>query len=171
MIKTEKGKINKDDARNIYLEQENEEEINENNKGEKEKNILYYNKEFNKVKTNKILKKIKGKKKYLIKFNKAQNTKKISTQGLNDISQNASSINSKSLLAKGNSSKSLFNLTVEGYFLEVRVVLHTLQAVGGVLLVLGGDVTGHTGNTASLLLCALQDDLHPVSFLFLCHSS
>ena len=109
MIKAEKGEINKDDARNIYLEQENEEEINENNKGEKEKNILYYNKEFNKVKTNKILKKIKGKKKYLIKFNKAQNTKKISTQGLNDISQNASSINSKSLLAKGNSSKSLIN--------------------------------------------------------------
>ena len=60
---------------------------------------------------------------------------------------------------------------MKGDLLEVRVILHALEAVRGVLLILGGDVTGHTGNTACLLFCALQDDLHPVSFSFLCHNS
>ena len=38
------------------------------------------------------------------------------------------------------------------------------------LLVLGGDIPGHSRDTALLLLSALQDDLHPVSFSLLCHN-
>ena len=54
--------------------------------------------------------------------------------------------------------------------LQERIVLLELETLRRVLLVLGGDVTGHTGNAAGLLLRALEDDLHPVSFRFLCHS-
>ena len=53
---------------------------------------------------------------------------------------------------------------------EVRVELLALEAVRSVLLVLGGNVTGHAGHAAGFLLRALKDDLHPVSFCFLCHS-
>ena len=55
--------------------------------------------------------------------------------------------------------------------LKVGIVLLALQALGSVLPVLGGDVTGDARYAASLLLGALEDDLHPVSFCFLCHNS
>ena len=55
--------------------------------------------------------------------------------------------------------------------LEVRVVFLTLQTLRGVLLVLGSDVAGHSGYAALFLLGALKDDLHPVTFRFLCHSA
>ena len=60
---------------------------------------------------------------------------------------------------------------MNGDFLKKRIVLPALKTVGSVLLVLGGDVTGHSGNTTFLLLGALEDYLHPVSFSFLCHDS
>ena len=55
--------------------------------------------------------------------------------------------------------------------LQVGIVFLPLKTVGSVLLVLGGDVAGHSGNAAFLLLGAFEDDLHPVSFSFLRHSS
>ena len=59
---------------------------------------------------------------------------------------------------------------MKSHLVEVWVVFHTLKTVRGVLLVLGGDIPGHSRDTALLLLSALQDDLHPVSFSFLCHN-
>ena len=56
-------------------------------------------------------------------------------------------------------------------FLEVGVVLPALETVGGVLLVLGSDVAAHSGNAALFLLSAFKDDLHPVTFGFLCHNA
>ena len=56
-------------------------------------------------------------------------------------------------------------------FLEERIVLPALKTVGSVLLVLGRDVAAHSGNAALFLLCAFEDDLHPVTFSFLCHDS
>ena len=61
----------------------------------------------------------------------------------------------------------LFDFTVNGDALEERVVLLALQAVGGVLLVLGGDVTGHACDTALFLLGTFEDDLNSIAFL--CH--
>ena len=60
---------------------------------------------------------------------------------------------------------------MNGNLVEVRVVLLALETLRGVLLVLGGDVTRHSRYTAFFLLSALEDDLHPVSFCFLCHNS
>ena len=54
--------------------------------------------------------------------------------------------------------------------LKVRVVLLTLKTLGGVLLVLGSDVAGDARYATGLLLGTLEDDLHPVSFSFLCHN-
>ena len=54
--------------------------------------------------------------------------------------------------------------------LQVRIVLLALEAVRRILLVLGGDVAGDARYAAGLLLSALEDDLHPVSFSLLCHS-
>lgn len=59
---------------------------------------------------------------------------------------------------------------MEGYFLEVRVVFHTLKPLGIVLLVLGSDISGHSRHAACLLLRALEDDLYPIAFCFLCHN-
>jgi len=56
-------------------------------------------------------------------------------------------------------------------FLEVGIVFPALETVGSVLLILGSDVAAHSRNTALFLLCALEDDLHPVSFSFLCHNA
>lgn len=61
----------------------------------------------------------------------------------------------------------LFDFTVNGNPLEERIVLLTLQTIGGVFLVLGGDVTGHSRNAALFLFGALEDDLNSVAFL--CH--
>lgn len=63
----------------------------------------------------------------------------------------------------------LFDFTVKSYPLEERIVLLALQTVGGVLLVLGGDVTRHAGYAALLLFGAFENDLHSVAFL--CHLS
>ena len=60
---------------------------------------------------------------------------------------------------------------MDGNFLQEGIVLLALKTLGSVLLVLGSDVAGNTRNTAGLLLSALEDDLHPVSFCFLCHNS
>lgn len=60
---------------------------------------------------------------------------------------------------------------MKGNLLEIRVVFPALETLGGVLLVLGGDVAGHSRNTARFLLSAFQDDLDPVSFCFLCHGT
>ena len=63
----------------------------------------------------------------------------------------------------------LFDFTVYGYSLQVRIVLLALQTIRGVLLVLGGDVARHACYAALLLLGALQYHLHSVAFL--CHFS
>ena len=65
----------------------------------------------------------------------------------------------------------LFDFTMNSDLLEVRVVLLALETLGGVLLVLGSDVTGDARYAASLLLGTFEDDLHPVSFCFLCHNT
>ena len=60
---------------------------------------------------------------------------------------------------------------MNGDLLQEGVVLLALETLGSVLPVLGGDVTGDSGYAAGFLLGALEDDLHPVSFCFLCHNS
>ena len=62
----------------------------------------------------------------------------------------------------------LFDFLVNGDLVEIRIVFLHLETVGSVLLVLGGDIAGDTGNTALLLFGAFQNDLHSVTFL--CHS-
>ena len=59
---------------------------------------------------------------------------------------------------------------MNGNLLQDRIVLLPFKTLRGVLLILCGDVAGHPWNAAGLLLCALEDDLHPVSFRFLCHN-
>ena len=54
--------------------------------------------------------------------------------------------------------------------LQEGIVFPSLKTHRSVLLVLCGNVTRHSGYTALFLLSALKDDLHPVSFCFLCHS-
>ena len=53
--------------------------------------------------------------------------------------------------------------------LEDGVVLLQLKALRGVLAVLGGDVTAGTGHTTIFVFGALEDNLHAISFYFLCH--
>ena len=60
---------------------------------------------------------------------------------------------------------------MNGNPLKERIVLLPFKTLRGVLLILCGDVAGHSWNAAGLLLCALEDDLHPVSFRFLCHNN
>ncbi len=55
--------------------------------------------------------------------------------------------------------------------LQIRIVFLTLQPVGSILLVFSGDVTRHSGNTTFFLLGALEDNLYPGVFGFLCHNS
>ena len=59
---------------------------------------------------------------------------------------------------------------MNGNPLQERIVLLPFKTLRGVLLILGSDVAGHSWNAAFLLLCALEDDLHPVTFCFLCHN-
>jgi len=59
---------------------------------------------------------------------------------------------------------------MDGHLAQIGVELLALKPFGGVLLVLGSDVPRHSGNAALLLLGALENDLHPVTFSFLCHS-
>ena len=63
----------------------------------------------------------------------------------------------------------LLDFFVDGHFLQEGVVLLELEALRGVLLVLGGDIAAHAGDTAGFLLGALQDDLNACVFSFLCH--
>lgn len=63
----------------------------------------------------------------------------------------------------------LFDFTMNGHLLQERVVFLALQTVGGVFLVLGRDVAGHSRNTASFLFRAFENHLHSVAFL--CHLS
>ena len=65
----------------------------------------------------------------------------------------------------------LLNLTMKSHLVEVWVIFHTLKTLCCVLLVLGSNVPGNSRYTAFFLLGALQDDLHPVSFSFLCHNA
>ena len=60
---------------------------------------------------------------------------------------------------------------MNGNPLQERIVLLPFKTLRGVLLILCGDVAGHSWNAAGLLLCALEDDLHPVSVRFLCHNN
>ena len=65
---------------------------------------------------------------------------------------------------------SLLDFFVNSDLLQEGIVLLELQTLRGVLFILGGDVAAHAGDTASLLLSAFEDDLHSVSFYFLCHN-
>ena len=65
----------------------------------------------------------------------------------------------------------LLNLLVNGHAFQIRVVFLELQTLGGVLAVLGCDVTADTRNATALLLGALENDLHAITFCFLCHNS
>lgn len=51
--------------------------------------------------------------------------------------------------------------------LQNGVILLELDTIGRILLVLGRDVPGRTGNTAFFVLSALQDYLNSVAFF--CH--
>ena len=65
----------------------------------------------------------------------------------------------------------LLDLLVNGHAFQIRIVLLELQTLGGVLAVLGRDVTADAGNASTLLLGALEDHLHAVAFCFLCHNT
>jgi len=60
---------------------------------------------------------------------------------------------------------------MNGHAFQIRVVFLELQTLGGVLAVLGRDVTADAGNASALLLGALEDDLHAIAFCFLCHNT
>lgn len=59
---------------------------------------------------------------------------------------------------------------MNGYALKDGVVFLKLESLGGVLAVFGGDITRSTGHTAGLMFGAFEDDLHAITFSFLCHS-
>ena len=65
----------------------------------------------------------------------------------------------------------LLDLLVNGHAFQIRIVLLELQTLGGVLAVLGRDVTADAGNASTLLLGALENDLHAIAFCFLCHNT
>ena len=65
----------------------------------------------------------------------------------------------------------LLNLLVNGHAFQIGVVFLELQTLGGILAVLGRDVTADAGNASTLLLGALENDLHAIAFCFLCHNS
>ena len=58
---------------------------------------------------------------------------------------------------------------MNGHLLQNGIVFLQLQTFGGVLAVLGSDVTRGTGHTACLVLGAFQDNLNAITFSFLCH--
>ena len=64
-----------------------------------------------------------------------------------------------------------FDFFVNGYSLENGVVFLQLQAVGGILSVLGGNVTRSAGHTACLVLGAFKNHLYSITFSFLCHNT
>ena len=63
----------------------------------------------------------------------------------------------------------LFNLFMNGHALQNRVVFLEFEALCSVLAVLCGDVTGCAGHSAGFVFGAFEDDLHAITFCFLCH--
>jgi len=63
----------------------------------------------------------------------------------------------------------LFDFLVNRHALENRIVLLQLEALGGVLSVLRGDVAGGAGEAALLHFSAFENHLYSVAFSFLCH--
>ena len=63
----------------------------------------------------------------------------------------------------------LFYLFMYGHSFQDGIVFFQLHPVRGILLVLGGDVTGSSGHSGLLVLRALHDHLYSVSFL--CHGA
>lgn len=63
----------------------------------------------------------------------------------------------------------LLNLFVYGNLLENGIVLLQLKTLCGVLAVFGSDISRGAGHAAGLVLGALEDYLHAISFSFLCH--
>ncbi len=55
--------------------------------------------------------------------------------------------------------------------LENRVILLKLESFRGILLALGGDVTGGSRHTTGFVLGAFHDDLYPGFFCLLRHFS
>ena len=58
---------------------------------------------------------------------------------------------------------------MDGHALKNRVVLLQLEALSCILPILRCDVAGCTWHTAILMLGAFEDDLHSITFSFLCH--
>ena len=58
----------------------------------------------------------------------------------------------------------LLDLLVNGHAFQIRIVLLELQTLGGVLAVLGRDVTADAGNASTLLLGALACTRSPFAF-------
>ena len=56
-----------------------------------------------------------------------------------------------------------------GYPLKDGVVFLKLETFCGVLAVFGGDVTAGAGHTACLMFGAFENNLHAITFSFLCH--
>lgn len=63
----------------------------------------------------------------------------------------------------------LLDLAVYGVLAHDRVVFFQLHAFRRILAVFLGHIARRTGQTAVLVLRALQNDLKPVAFTFLCH--
>lgn len=59
----------------------------------------------------------------------------------------------------------LLDLLVDRHLLEDGIEFLHLQTIRGVLLVFGGDVTGHSRLSAGLVLGTFQDYLDTVAFL------
>lgn len=54
---------------------------------------------------------------------------------------------------------------MDGVLPKDRIVLLDLHPIWSILLVLGGHIAGRSCLSAVLVLCALKDDLYPISFL------
>lgn len=63
----------------------------------------------------------------------------------------------------------LFDFLVNRHALENRIILLQLKTLGGILSVLGGDVTGGAGEATLLHFSAFENHLYSVAFSFLCH--
>ena len=57
---------------------------------------------------------------------------------------------------------------MNGHLLQNGIVFLQFQTFGGVLAVLGSDVTRGTGHTACLVLGAFKNNLNAIAFRFLC---
>ena len=57
---------------------------------------------------------------------------------------------------------------MDSYTLKNGVVFLKLKTLGGVLAVLGGDITACAGHAGSLVFGTFEDNLYAVAFCFLC---